>query len=406
MKLRIQTVIIGFTTIVTIFLCLSPKVMQGETEALIAPGWRPGEYLCVGPDSLMPHGDFPNQTLYYTDDYGQHLQELHTDIFAIRTDAQDGCCYGNFLPDQGFYEGRSCDGGRTWEEIELAPYTTGRVPGEAYALGRVDSIRYSDNYCDSYQSFLSEGLNPNGLLVGHQDGEIYCTGYDLKRSEDYGRHFSLVYENQNDDSIGFSNHNWLVRGVLDGELYLFDEACFRVFRSTDRGQSWSMQSDLEYPEYAEDRYFYWDIKAGVDSGEVVIYGFAFNYYGGGTIKFLVSQDYGQSFEEYTPFDYPPTGISSNNTNIPSLYGIEAFPNPFNSQCAIEVDLFVPQTINLSIIDMNGRLLDNVARGYYHQGNYRFVWPPVGAFSLYPNGCYYAVLKGDNGVSISRLVMMK
>lgn len=405
MELSIRKYCCCSAVVIALIMHVSVRTVSGETGLLIARGWYPGEYFFTGPDSSEP--DFiPSQTLYFTDDYGQSIEAVYTGCIGIMTDALENCCYGSFLPDHDYYSGRSWDSGRTWEEIGFQPFTTGRTPGEGYALGRGDSIRYSDNYCDSYESFLSEGLHPNGLLVGHRDGEIYSTGYDLWRSEDFGRHFEIIYENQDDDSIGFSNHNWLTRGVEDGELYIFDEGFFRVFRSVDRGQSWVMQSDIEYPEYAEERLYYWDITAGVDPGEVVIYGFTFNYFGGGTMKFLVSDDYGQSFEEYTPFDYDPTWIRKPECLTPQLNTVESFPNPFNDRCVIEVNIADPQFIGMSVIDGNGRFVRQVTRGFYNRGSYRFIWSPEDGLSGCSNGCYFIVFNGQDGRILRNLVMIK
>jgi hypothetical protein len=359
--------------------------------------------------------------LYHTSDYGQHIEAIQPygrgiTWLSILTDAREGCLYGGYVfvdwdndPNHptGFRV-RSFDNGEHWEEIENEnkPITTGRIPGECYSIGQLDTILYSIDYSSSYQSIPMDRHHYD-FLVGHQDGEIYSPGYDLWRSEDYGRHFSVVNAGEgDDDSLAFANHMWLARGVLDGELYLLDEFWFRVFRSTDRGRTWRMQCDLNRNEYDDDREYWWDIKAGVDTGEVVIYGYAWNFNRGidfgGTIKFLVSRDYGQHFEEHIPFDYPPNGVKEISPAIPQLYSLSAFPNPFNSQCIIEINLGRFQAIELNVIDLTGRLVDRLAQGYFNGGSHRFIWtsPSISA------GCYFLILHCQDNVSKYRLIFVK
>lgn len=401
-----------------------------ETNRLIARGWQPGEYFCIGPDSnVVGVGERPNSILYHTTDYCRSIEAIQPDgrgimWMFILSDASEGCCYGaydsvdwdNDPNHSRRFNVRTFDRGENWEEIEteIEPITTGMVPGECYTDGQGDSIRYSTDYGSSYQSLPSNGRGYNGFLVGHQDSEIYEPRFDLWRSEDYGRSFSVVNGGEYDeiDSLAFSNHMWLARGALDGELYLLDEGYFRIFRSIDHGQTWRMQCDLlrdDYDEHGRSHYV-WDIKAGADSGEVVIYGFekvnldrGWPY--GGTIKFLVSRDYGQHFELNIPFDYPPHEVKEPPPALPQLFSLSVFPNPFNGRCRIEFRLLSPQDIRIEVMDLNGRLIEPLTQGYYRAGAHSLLWPSATSNTLL-SGSYFLSFNSLNTRSQYKLVIIK
>ncbi len=394
-----------FLALIVMFAVMESTVLaQGHK---IGKGWSPGEYYFIGQDSGDGHLDY---SIYRTEDFGEHIERINTETFYwVLTDARAGCVYG-----VGEGHGRasvvSWDSCRTWEEVDYSFFrtgygpTTGRRPGELY-IPYQDSIRYSLNHGESYTAHLSENMRYD-LLVGHQDGEVYSyAGGGLYRSEDYGRHFSLVYDSFGNDSIGFNDMVQLRTGPADGELYLLDLIYFRIFRSDDHGRSFVMQRDLLRDDYTDHREWWIDIATGQEAGDFVIYGCASNFWLGGTIRFLVSHDYGRNFEVFTPFDYP-SYVGKSETILPGDLEIAAFPNPFNGRTGLAITLPLPQVISLKIIDLKGRLIDHPAQGFYPAGTHRLLWPrPDTQLTLF-SGCYFAILNGQNYVSICKLVIIK
>ena len=50
-----------------------------------------------------------------------------------------------------------------------------------------------------------------------------------------------------------------------------------------------------------------------------------------------------------------------------------YPNPFNPSTNIEFVLNESNFINLSVYDINGRLIKTLAKGYYNEGTYNVLW---------------------------------
>ena len=97
-----------------------------------------------------------------------------------------------------------------------------------------------------------------------------------------------------------------------------------------------------------------------------------------------------------------TGILA-NINIPNdISIISAYPNPFNPITNIEFALNSSSDINISIYDVNGRLIETLIDDSFYRGFYSVDWNA----SAYPSGVYFIrIISGDTS-DIQKLVLMK
>jgi len=76
------------------------------------------------------------------------------------------------------------------------------------------------------------------------------------------------------------------------------------------------------------------------------------------------------------FSYPLEIVSSVDTPLPTESGIrEAYPNPFNDAIKIGYDLAGTMHVNLSVIDISGRLIKTLVHGEYSSGRHEASWQP-------------------------------
>lgn len=104
--------------------------------------------------------------------------------------------------------------------------------------------------------------------------------------------------------------------------------------------------------------------------------------------------------------YNPAGVVGieNNTNIvPENYLlIRNYPNPFNSQTKIEVTIPENTLMSLNIYDINGRLIEQIAKGNYRKGIYMFSFKGDNLAS----GVYFVQLKTDSKIKVHKIILQK
>jgi hypothetical protein len=88
--------------------------------------------------------------------------------------------------------------------------------------------------------------------------------------------------------------------------------------------------------------------------------------------------------------------------LPELYSIGVYPNPFNSRTTIWFDLPIAGKAKLAIYDLTGRLVSVLADENLIAGRHSYVWQP---FHL-PSGVYFAHLRFGNAVSTQKLLLLK
>tara|TARA_Y100000768_G_scaffold120507_1_gene89051 strand:- start:581 stop:3187 length:2607 start_codon:yes stop_codon:yes gene_type:complete len=97
-------------------------------------------------------------------------------------------------------------------------------------------------------------------------------------------------------------------------------------------------------------------------------------------------------------------LDNDVVELPSSFNIKsAYPNPFNPSINIELSIDLNTDTNLSIIDINGRIVENLHSGVLVAGEHSFVWSPSHDVS---SGLYF--VKFDNvskGISESKKITL-
>ena len=82
--------------------------------------------------------------------------------------------------------------------------------------------------------------------------------------------------------------------------------------------------------------------------------------------------------------------------------IGAYPNPFNSAVRLDYSLAEAGRINLSIYDLNGRLIDVVVNSEKSIGVHSVHWNA----SALPSGLYLARLESQGRTAMMKLTLVK
>ena len=88
--------------------------------------------------------------------------------------------------------------------------------------------------------------------------------------------------------------------------------------------------------------------------------------------------------------------------IPTEFSLSAYPNPFNPVTTIQFSLKAPGEVTLSIFNMEGQGVRDLARNYYDAGNYTVRFD---AGDL-PSGIYFARLDVEQFSIAKKMVLLK
>ncbi|MCB1060731.1 MAG: T9SS type A sorting domain-containing protein [Calditrichaeota bacterium] len=115
--------------------------------------------------------------------------------------------------------------------------------------------------------------------------------------------------------------------------------------------------------------------------------------------YLVSVDVGGAREEFR--ERMATASWYGNGEIPSEFGLTAYPNPFNPSTTIEFQLPEAGSVVVSIFDNTGRIVERMERAA-DAGEVRFDWNAKGKTS----GVYFAQVRAGKFVRTVPLVLLK
>ena len=98
-------------------------------------------------------------------------------------------------------------------------------------------------------------------------------------------------------------------------------------------------------------------------------------------------------------------IKSNKNKIieNSSFTLKAsYPNPFNPSFIVPFSVHTPQNIDIKLYDLKGKLVQNVADGYYSPGNYEII---VHGDNLV-SGVYLLRTKVNDQQAIQKMLLTK
>jgi hypothetical protein len=107
---------------------------------------------------------------------------------------------------------------------------------------------------------------------------------------------------------------------------------------------------------------------------------------------------GNAMESFD-IDYRNDDISS----APNSYRLgTAYPNPFNPTTSIEYSILEEGYANISVYDLQGRMVEKLVSEYKYQGNYDIVWNAVNI----PSGVYFIQMNVNGFVSTQKVMLIK
>jgi len=101
-------------------------------------------------------------------------------------------------------------------------------------------------------------------------------------------------------------------------------------------------------------------------------------------------------------DTPSTVETSDNV-IPDRFDLKQnYPNPFNPSTTIDFSLPIRTNVKLTVYNILGKRIAELADGNYDAGNYSVKFEPKGLSS----GVYFYQLKTDNFYEVKKMQLIK
>jgi D-alanyl-D-alanine carboxypeptidase len=121
-----------------------------------------------------------------------------------------------------------------------------------------------------------------------------------------------------------------------------------------------------------------------------------------TNRDLSTTGFGLSFMN-TVITQRPTSIQPVSQEVPSSYELKQnYPNPFNPETTIEFKISNAEFANLSIYDINGRLIETLVNEKLSAGAYKIKW----SGSNVSSGIYYYTLRTGEFSETKKMILIK
>ena len=270
----------------------------------------------------------------------------------------------------------------------------------------------SNEYYEYINGFIGEGeaasLLPNGNWVGSLTQFEGNKGYWFKVSEDFDFSFNISDEDlvrsntsivkRHPEEMGYTQS--MYQAFYFVEDVLVDGSCIKpgswVLAYNDDVLVGARQWNGKYMDVPTMGYDYSIETAGyLEEGDNIRFEILDL---DGNRHVLVGEDI-PVWENNQIFH---AGILT-NVNIPEHVSIASvYPNPFNPATNIEFGLNNDSDVNVSIYDINGRLVDILVESHFHGGFHSVAWDASGC----PSGIYFAKIISNNHSVSQKLVLMK
>lgn len=175
-----------------------------------------------------------------------------------------------------------------------------------------------------------------------------------------------------------AGNNYIVSGVLSGEMYLVRTDSAGVVRWDETYSNSGVETDAYAMQVTRDACY---VMAGYSASQT--HGWDFYIIKTGRDRLTAAVE-------------PHPGV------VPTGYTLRAFPNPFNASTVLSFVLPHSEKVRIEIYDLNGQQRGTVANRVYEPGEHRIVFDG-GAL---PSGIYFARLTTPSYAATQKLMLMK
>lgn len=171
-----------------------------------------------------------------------------------------------------------------------------------------------------------------------------------------------------------------VNGPYDGTVYangaFSKEGSFHLQITRD-GTTWESTEIKEDPEYT---YFSWESAewGALVSDEAFSFKGAIGVVRGvrvtGCVHNWEAGSWNASCRQIIAYG-TPTGIEHQAEALPAEFALQNYPNPFNAGTRITFELPMRSSVQLTVYDLNGRMIERLVQGEKEAGRYTIHWAP-------------------------------
>jgi hypothetical protein len=101
-------------------------------------------------------------------------------------------------------------------------------------------------------------------------------------------------------------------------------------------------------------------------------------------------------------DSTQTSVENVEPNFYNLH-LSTFPNPFNNEANIQLELEKPSLVKISVFNLLGQEIEQIKNGFLNSGKYNFKWSPK---SNLPSSVYFIVARANRGKFVNKVFLVK
>jgi len=198
--------------------------------------------------------------------------------------------------------------------------------------------------------------------------------------------------------------DWMTESEVENQGFIIERASTSLRREASAGQAGSATDWEEIASFVShhellgqgsttERTFYTFTDYNVNVGETYIYR-------------LADVDYVSNITYHD--DISVTVRDIDESQLPGSMSLrDAYPNPFNPLVNLGFELQDSARLELSIYDVQGRLVKMIAQAYYNSGNYNFQWDGMSSQGeTMSSGVYLVRLTSASDQQIQRIMLLR
>ena len=96
-----------------------------------------------------------------------------------------------------------------------------------------------------------------------------------------------------------------------------------------------------------------------------------------------------------------------NTIVKNFYLLKSYPNPFISSTTISYTLPTDETVEIAIVDLNGKIIQTLPGGNQSPGEHTLTWDGKSCTGQkVQSGIYFCKVKFNNQIQTNKMVIIK